>query len=67
MAKRCGFVFLKTSHAPAPAGWDEGTATSALCDEIARRAYEIYQCEGQPEGRQLEHWMQAQRELVSRG
>lgn len=30
---------------------------------IRLRAYEIWIREGQPEGRELEHWMQARREL----
>ena len=32
-------------------------------EEIARRAYEIYQREGCPFGRQIEHWAQAEIEL----
>jgi hypothetical protein len=28
---------------------------------IARLAYQIYEEEGRPEGRSLEHWLQAQR------
>ncbi len=32
---------------------------------IARRAYELYQQEGAPDGRDLEHWLRAERELVS--
>lgn len=32
-------------------------------EEIARRAREIYEHEGRPEGHSLEHWMRAEREL----
>ena len=35
---------------------------SPQIDEIARRAYEIY--ESGADGDQLEHWLQAERELV---
>lgn len=31
---------------------------------IRLRAYEIWIREGQPEGRELEHWMQARREVL---
>ena len=33
---------------------------------IAHRAWEIWQREGCPEGRALEHWLQAERELSAR-
>ncbi len=33
-------------------------------DVIRRRAYEIWQAEGQPEGRALEHWCRAEAETV---
>jgi len=32
-------------------------------EAIRRRAYEIWEAEGRPEGREQEHWIQAQREL----
>lgn len=31
---------------------------------IRLRAYEIWAREGQPEGRELEHWLQARREIL---
>jgi hypothetical protein len=34
-------------------------------DPIAKRAYEIWEQEGRPEGRALDHWMQAERELMA--
>ena len=42
---------------PAPAGddWEE---------RVRRRAYELYEQEGREQGRCLEHWLQAQRELA---
>lgn len=32
-------------------------------DRIKRRAYELWEAEGRPEGRQAEHWEQAAREI----
>jgi hypothetical protein len=32
-------------------------------DEIARRAYAIFEQEGRPEGRELEHWLRAEAQL----
>ena len=32
---------------------------------IARRAYELYEQEGAQDGRDLEHWLRAERELLS--
>ncbi|HEX7127144.1 MAG TPA: DUF2934 domain-containing protein [Thermodesulfobacteriota bacterium] len=43
-------------QAPRPADGD-------LHDAIARRAYEIYERDGRPEGRALEHWRQAEAEI----
>jgi hypothetical protein len=34
--------------------------------EIARRAYELWEQEGRPEGREQEHWLQAEKELTGR-
>ena len=33
-------------------------------ERIRRRAYEIWEEEGRPKGRQLEHWHRAERELA---
>jgi hypothetical protein len=48
-------VAAKVSHASSVAA-----PTHA---EVAARAYEIYEREGRPEGRHLEHWVQAETEL----
>jgi hypothetical protein len=37
-----------------------GVPTSA---QIAQRAFEIYEREGRPEGKHVEHWLQAEQEL----
>ena len=31
--------------------------------EVARRAYEIWETSGRPEGQGLKHWLEAEREL----
>lgn len=33
-------------------------------DLIARRAYEIWETEGRPDGRDAEHWLRAEEELA---
>jgi hypothetical protein len=35
-----------------------------LRERIARRAYEIYETEGRQSGRELEHWCQAENEVL---
>jgi hypothetical protein len=35
----------------------------APAEEISRRAYEIWESEGRPEGCDLRHWLQAEQEL----
>jgi hypothetical protein len=49
-------VAAKVSHASV-------VAAAPTQEEIARRAYEIYEREGCPAGRDLEHWAQAESEL----
>jgi hypothetical protein len=34
-------------------------------EEIARRAYELWEKDGRPEGREREHWSRAERELAN--
>ena len=41
-------------------------AGTPVNDEIARVAYAIWEAEGQPEGRDHEHWMRAKR-LIEEG
>lgn len=38
----------------------------APADEVSRRAYEIWENEGRPEGSDLRHWLQAEQELSAR-
>jgi Protein of unknown function (DUF2934) len=36
-------------------------------DPVAHRAYEIWEAEGRPDGRHLEHWRQAEEEFATHG
>jgi hypothetical protein len=42
---------------------DTSTSSSSGADAIARRAYELWENEGRPEGSDLRHWLQAEAEL----
>lgn len=35
-------------------------------EEISRRAYDLWEQEGRPESRELEHWLRAEQELRAR-
>ena len=37
-----------------------------LTEEIRRRAYEIWETEGRPKGRQVANWLQAEAECLAR-
>jgi hypothetical protein len=39
--------------------------TTASPDEIARRAYDLYQQRGGADGNDLEDWLRAERELLT--
>ncbi|MDE1991575.1 MAG: DUF2934 domain-containing protein [Rhizobiaceae bacterium] len=36
-------------------------------NEVRRRAYEIWQAEGEPQGEELRHWFQASEEMGKKG
>ena len=42
-------------------------ASFRLEERIARRAYEIYVERGREAGRELDHWLQAEKELAAEG
>ncbi len=44
---------------------DEQAVADAAYDKIRRRAYDIWEKEGRPTGRQHEHWAQAEREILT--
>jgi hypothetical protein len=35
-------------------------------DDIAKRAYELWEKAGKPEGQETEHWLQAENEIMER-
>jgi hypothetical protein len=37
--------------------------TQVSADAISRRAYELWEADGRPDGSDLQHWLQAEREL----
>jgi hypothetical protein len=49
---------------PRAAGLDSSRASVLDEEAIRRRAYEIWQAEGQPDGRALEHWCRAKAEFA---
>ena len=52
------------AQAKHPNGSGNGaTNESVRSEDIARRAYEIYQSRGHQHGNDLDHWLQAEREL----
>lgn len=59
--KRNGSTELQATSTQAEAG--VSVKNSARDEEIRHRAYEIYLERGQQPGRELDDWLQAQREL----
>ncbi len=49
-----------------PNGQASMLASYELEERIRRRAYEIYEQRGHEEGRHLEHWLQAEQELLGK-
>lgn len=40
------------------------TRALPLREEVEHRAYEIWESEGRPEGREVDHWLAAERQLL---
>jgi hypothetical protein len=40
------------------------TRALPLREDVARRAYEIWESEGRPEGRDVEHWLAAEQQFL---
>ena len=51
----------RSRKTPAPA--QPALAPALTTDEIARRAYELYERSGYQQGQDLDHWLIAEREL----
>jgi hypothetical protein len=53
---------------PAPAAattlTEEGTGFAPSPDEVARRAYFTYVDQGCPQGRSVQHWLDAEAEMI---
>lgn len=45
---------------------DSSVSSSLDADPVSRRAYELWENEGRPEGCDLRHWLQAEQELGAR-
>jgi len=51
-------------HGPVLTESRDADAAEALCyDEVLRRAYQIWEEEGRPHGRHLDHWFAAEHEV----
>jgi hypothetical protein len=59
--KRNGSTEIEAASNPA-ATWEVPVGNSAPDEEIRRRAYEIYLGRGEQPGRELDDWLQAERE-----
>jgi hypothetical protein len=53
----------KPASAPSDAPETERHAEPELYDRVQQRAYEIWEREGRPHGRDDEHWQRAEREI----
>jgi len=49
--------------APAPHSNQTGIKPKPSQDEVARKAYDIYLKEGCPQGRDVQHWLEAEAQL----
>lgn len=57
----------RTRKSPTTPATSTASSLSSLShSEIANRAYELFLAAGAPHGRDLEHWLQAERELRTR-
>jgi|GEM_PF-2978950 len=58
---------VKTATDTAHAAENVMKNSRPLTDEIAARAYQIWQQQGCPDGREDQHWRQAEREITRDG
>jgi hypothetical protein len=57
------FYFPMKSRKSSPGPTAPGTAAPIPTEKIAERARRIWEEQGRPEGRDLEHWLEAERQL----
>ena len=56
---------IQPAAPPAPAGaTSPATTPDRVQKEIAARAYQIWEASGRPNGRDREHWLRAEQELL---
>jgi DUF2934 family protein len=58
---------IVTKSAARPTARKPATADADLQQRIQQRAYELWEKEGRPQGRERAHWQQAEREVQGRG
>ncbi len=57
---------LAGESTPKPAAASNLHVVPSTDEQVRRRAYEIYEAQGRPEGRHEEHWRQAEKEVRGR-
>ena len=57
-------INMEHAIAPSDMGKKTGRRLYPTHDEIAQRAYSLYESGGRQEGHQMEHWLRAEQELV---
>jgi len=58
---------IAAKTAPRPGARKTAGAGADLTQRIQQRAYELWEKEGRPQGREHAHWQQAEREVQGRG
>jgi hypothetical protein len=56
-------VYARCAMNPNPTTASSATSSSPSADAISRRAYELWEQDGRPDGADLRHWLQAEKEL----
>jgi hypothetical protein len=54
----------RTSRSLALSPEEQVSSKPVSAEEVARRAYELYEARGRTDGAELEDWLQAERQLV---
>lgn len=64
MARAPPASYLRSMRKKLPVPVPNATRALPLREEVEHRAYELWEREGRPEGRDLEHWLAAERQLL---
>jgi hypothetical protein len=62
--RRSGDTFPGTLTAAVTQAYEVDAMNTAIEERIRNRAYELWEAEGRPEGREIDHWLQAVQELA---